>query len=342
MTHLHVFRPLSNRSVKKDLFPYAKVAVAAAGILAASAIVNQLFARRAEQSNPPQGKFLNIQGVRLHFVERGNGEALILLHGNGSMVQDFETSGLIDMAAKSYRVIAFDRPGYGHSDRPRSVVWTANAQAALISEAMTQLGVSRAIVLGHSWGASVAVALALRHPDAVSALVLASGYFYPSLRSDVVTSSGPAFPIFGDVLRYTISPIVGRIIWPLVLRKLFGPSHAPPKFDGFPVEMTLRPSTIRASAADAALMIPDAFAAQAHYGELKIPVALIAGEADRIVDSGRQSGRLHKEVCQSTYDPVQGAGHMVHQTAPERVMAAIEIVSSKISILAEKQRAAVA
>ena len=148
----------------------------------------------------------------------------------------------------------------------------------------------RAIVLGRPWGASVAVALALRHPEAVSALVLASGYYYASARADVIMSSGPAFPIFGDVLRYTISPILGRIMWPLVLRKLFGPSQAPVKFDAFPVEMILRPSTIAPAPPNSALMIPDALAAQSHYTEMKMPVAIIAGEADRIVDSSRQIG----------------------------------------------------
>ena len=64
--------------------------------------------RRAPQS--PQGQFLEIDGARLHYVERGEGEPLVLLHGNGSMIQDFESSGLLDKAAKKYRVIVFDRP----------------------------------------------------------------------------------------------------------------------------------------------------------------------------------------------------------------------------------------
>lgn len=140
------------------------------------------------------------------------------------MIQDFETSGLIDLAAKSYRVIVFDRPGFGHSDRPRSAIWTADAQAELICRAMGKLSVERAVVVGHSWGASVAMALALNHREAVRGLVLASGYSYPSVRSDVVLTSGPAVPVIGDVLRYTLSPLLGRAVWPLILRKIFGPS----------------------------------------------------------------------------------------------------------------------
>ena len=141
--------------------PYVVAAAAAVGALAVSALVNRRLARNAENDNPPAGQFLEVNGVRLHYVERGSGAPLVLLHGNGSMIQDFESSGLIDLAAKNYRVIVFDRPGFGHSDRPRNVVWTPAAQAELINSALHRLGVPHAIVLGHSWGASVAVALAL-------------------------------------------------------------------------------------------------------------------------------------------------------------------------------------
>lgn len=299
-------------------------AMVAGGVLAVTAIANHLLARRAERANPPKGRFIEVDGVKLHYVERGTGEPLVLLHGNGSMIQDFETSGLVDLAAKSFRVIVFDRPGYGYSERPRSTMWTADLQADLLRSALDLIGVEKAVVLGHSWGASVAASLALRHPDTVSGLVLASGYYYPSVRSDVVIASGPAIPGIGDIMRYTVSPMLGRAIWPLLMRKIFGPLPMPAKFAGFPVEMALRPSTIRASAAESALMIPNAVAARGHYAELKMPVSIIAGDEDRIVDIGLQSARLHRDVAHSTFDSVRGEGHMIHQTATARVMAAIE------------------
>ena len=74
------------------------------------ALVNHRLAKKAESDNPAAGRFLEVNGVRLHYVERGSGAPLVLLHGNGSMIQDFESSGLIDLAAKNYRVIVFDRP----------------------------------------------------------------------------------------------------------------------------------------------------------------------------------------------------------------------------------------
>jgi len=247
---------------------------------------------------------MEVNGVRLHYVERGSGAPLVLLHGNGSMIQDFESSGLIDLAAKNYRVIVFDRPGFGHSDRPRNVIWTPVAQAELINSALHRLGVSHAIVLGHSWGASVAVALALKYPKLVQGLVLASGYYYPTLRPDVVALSAPAVPLVGDVLGYTLSPIVSRLMWPLLMAKIFGPRSVPKKFGGFPKEMALRPSQIHASAAESALMIPDAFHFRDEYSNLKMPVVIVAGDEDRLVDIDAQSTRLHRDVPQSRFHRV--------------------------------------
>jgi len=297
------------------------------GALAISALVNRRLAKNAENDNPPAGQFLEVNGVRLHYVERGSGKPLVLLHGNGSMIQDFESSGLIDLAARSYRVIIFDRPGFGHSDRPRSVVWTPTAQAELIESALGRLGVSHAIVLGHSWGASVAVALALKYPKLVQGLVLASGYYYPTLRPDVVALSAPAVPLVGDLLSHTLSPIVSRVIWPLVMAKIFGPRPMPKKFEGFPKEMALRPSQIRASAAESALMIPDAFHFRDEYSNLNMPVVIIAGDKDRLIDVDTQSARLHRDVSQSKFHRVSGNGHMIHQTATGLVLSAINQVA---------------
>ena len=304
--------------------PTATAVAAAVCLLATTAVVNAQLARKAQRDNPPKGKFIEIDGVRLHYVERGKGQPLVLLHGNGSMIQDFESSGLIDLAAKNYRVIVFDRPGFGHSSRPRNVVWTPEAQADLFSTALDRLSVPKAIVLGHSWGASVAMALAIKHPSLVQALVLASGYYFPTARADVLALAGPAIPGLGDIISFTLSPIVSRLMWPAMLSKMFGPRSVPEKFAGFPREMAVRPSQIRASAAETALMIPNAFASSNTYDELAMPVIIVAGEDDRLIDIDEQSGRLHSEVRQSKMHRIAGAGHMVQQSATGEVMAAID------------------
>lgn len=306
-----------------SLHPVAVGVATAAAALAISALVNRAVAKNAERNTPPMGKFVEVDGVRLHYVERGQGETLVLLHGNGSMIQDFASSGLLDKTARKYRVIVFDRPGFGHSKRPRLTIWTPDAQADLIRKALGQIGISQAIVLGHSWGALVAIALALRTPKLVTRLILASGYFYPTVRSDVL-AAWQAVPIIGDIISHTVSPILARVTWPALIKKIFGPSIVPKKFAGFPKEMALRPSQLRASAAESALLIPAAFAFRKDYAALTLPVAIIAGEDDRLVDTEKQSARLHREVSQSTLRRVVGVGHMVHQSATDEVMATID------------------
>ena len=327
-------RSVSSRRRNRKASSLVTASTIAIAALAAAAAVNRYLANKAERDNPPVGRFLDVNGVRLHYVERGTGDAVVLLHGNGSMIQDFESSGLIDLAAKDFRVVVFDRPGFGHSERPRGTVWTPDAQAELIKAALTQLGVSRAIILGHSWGASVAVAMGLKYPDLVRGLVLASGYYYPTIRPDVVAMGAPALPIVGDFLSQTISPLLSRAIWPLMLKKIFGPKSVPTKFQAFPKEMAMRPSQIRASASEAALMIPDAFALRGKYADLQVPTVIIAGEDDKLIDIDSQSDRLHDDVSQSTIRRIAGNGHMIQQTATDEVMSAIREVAGASTQLA--------
>lgn len=300
-----------------------------AAALGASALYAASRTREAERQTPPIGAFITVDGVRLHYVERGQGEALVLIHGNGTMIQDFLSSGIVDDLAERFRVIVLDRPGYGYSDRPRGV-WTPRAHATLYQKALRQLGVTQAVVLGHSWGALVAVALALQAPHLVRSLVLASGYYYPTLRADAALASPAAIPIIGDVLRHTVSPVVGRALLPAMIKGMFAPAAIPERFDReFPTDMMLRPLQLRASAEDAAMMTPVTVELQRHYRELELPVAIIAGGGDQIADVGRQSQRLHDELPNSTLVVVPGMGHMIHHLAPERVVEAVELASKQ-------------
>jgi pimeloyl-ACP methyl ester carboxylesterase len=292
-------------------------------VLVLAAVVNYYLAKRAERQNPPKGRFVDVDGLRLHYLDQGAGQTVVLLHGNGSMIQDFECSGLVAAASPRYRVIVIDRPGFGHSQRPRSTIWSAVKQADVIHRALLQIGISRATILGHSWGASVAVALGLARPNSVDSLVLVSGYYYPTFRADVPLLSGSAIPVLGDLISYTAAPIISRLIWPLLLRRIFAPAPVPEKFALFPKEMVFRPSQLRASAEETALMIPGAFALQWRYRSLTMPVVIVAGEGDCLVEA-TQSVRLHRAIRPSTFKLVAGAGHMVQQTATARVMEAID------------------
>ncbi|RUX44160.1 alpha/beta hydrolase, partial [Mesorhizobium sp. M7A.F.Ca.US.014.04.1.1] len=144
--------------------------------LAALAGYNAIRAKRAIASLTC-GRMMAIDGLRLHFIEAGTGMPLLLLHGNGSMAEDFKSSGVFDEAAKTYRVLAFDRPGFGRSSRSRTRRWSACDQADLIHAAAGRLGIKKYLVLGHSWGAWIALELARRHSSSVAGIVLVSGYY---------------------------------------------------------------------------------------------------------------------------------------------------------------------
>lgn len=293
------------------------------GLLSSAAAASAMWARRVERDHPPTGEFIEVDGVRLHYTDDGSGPPIVLLHGNGVTTEDWRASGLLDALTQGHRVIAFDRPGFGYSERPRGTVWTPKAQADLIHRALHALDVVNPVVAGHSWGTLVALALALDHPADVRRLILLSGYYFPTIRLDVPIGSAPAIPLLGDVLRYTLSPLLGLMSAHLVVAQLFAPSPVPKRFARFPLAMSLRPSQLRANAADTALMVPSAFALQHRYKELSMPVAVMAGSGDKVVSPGAQSSRLAEAIPQATLQTVEGAGHMVHYAVPELVAGSI-------------------
>lgn len=304
----------------RKLWAWGAGAAAAAGLAA----YNIAKTRRVEAENPPTGAFVEIDGVRLHYLEQGKGSPIVLLHGNGATAEDWTASGLFDQLAGSHRVIAFDRPGFGHSDRPRSTIWTPRAQARLIARALEQLGVEQPLVVGHSFGTLVTLALALDHPESVGGIVLIGGYFYGTVRADALLTAPPAIPVIGDVMRFTVSPLIAQAVSPLAAKKIFHPAPVSEKFDDFPIELAFRPSQIRAEAAEAGMMIPAAATLNNRLEELNLPVTIIAGAGDKMVFPGPQSARLHDALPQSRLHMIDGAGHMVHYTATDQVAAAIQ------------------
>lgn len=299
--------------------------VAGAAALAATAVGNLLAARRTEQRNPPMGRFVIVDSVRLHYLEKGEGPTLVLIHGNGVTSQDYVLSGLFDRLAESYRVIAFDRPGFGHSERPRDRPWPAEAQADLILAALAKLDVESTVLVAHSWGTLVALRAALNAPERLQGLVLMSGYYWPTPRLDAPLLGAPAIPGLGDVLRYTISPILGRVMMPAVMKQIFSPAKVSPHFRaGFAADMSLRPSQLRATAADTAMMPSEAAKLAARLHEVTLPVLVMSGDSDAIVSCDHQSRRLARELLGGEIQVIAGAGHMIHHIAPEAVAAGVE------------------
>ena len=329
---MHLLSPsLPARRARASLPPPARWAAAAAGavaVLAACAFVVKRQTAKAEREFPPKGRFVSVDGVRLHFTVHGRDDAaqtVVLLHGNGTMAEEFDISGLVRQIAERYRVVVFDRPGYGYSERPHRRRWGPEEQADLIHAALARMGVVDPVVLGHSWGALVALAMGLRHPQDIGSLVLASGYYFPTVRMDVPVLSWPALPGLGALMRHTVSPLLGRLLWPLHVRRMFSPASATPAFrERYPVGMSLRPEQLRASAQESAMMIPAAAALRHRYADLDVPAVLVAGAKDRLLSTRWHSRRLHEQLERSWLRVVEDTGHMVHHVATGQVVAAID------------------
>jgi pimeloyl-ACP methyl ester carboxylesterase len=303
----------------------APLALGIVAALGAAAGYVQYRKAAVEREHPPAGRFIEVDGVRLHYLDRGQGQPVVLLHGNGTQATEFEVSTVLGMAAAKYRVIAFDRPGYGYSDWPRDRTWTPEAQAELFYKALLQLGVERPVIVAHSWGAMVAVALGQSHPEYPASMLLMSGYYYPTPRPGVPLMSGPAIPVLGDLMAFTISPLIGRLTWPPFIRKLFSPAETPVRFKkGYPVWMSLRPISLRAAATETALMIPAAAALAQHHDRLSMPLIIMSGADDLHVLPRLHAERLHRELPHSRLILSPGVGHMIQHTVPEQVMAAID------------------
>ena len=311
--------------------PIAEIIV---GVLCILAVGNVVVVRLVERRNPPLGRFIDIDGVRLHYLESGPPDAspVVLFHGNGAMIQDLAGSGLIPLLAERHRVIAFDRPGFGYSARPRWPLMMPDAQAALFQTALDRLGVHNPILFGHSWGTLVALALAFRLLLAgrpARGLVLAAGYYFPTWRLDVWLMAVPAIPLLGDLWRYTILPGLGWLLAGKTIARLFAPAPVPTAFKTkFPMGMALRPGALRATAEESLLMVPGAARLQKRYPELGCPIVIYNAEFDSMVEA-EQAPRLNQVMAASELHTVREMGHMLHYAVPEQIVEAIDRISAR-------------
>ena len=297
----------------------------AAGILAGLWIDTLRRTARADREHPPQGDFVDANGVRLHVMERGRGSPVVFFHGNGTLADDFAMSGVLDAVGQRHRAIAIDRPGTGHSERPWGSM-TPSQQAHILHDGIVALNASKPVIVGHSLGAAVALAYALEFPHEVGGVVFLAGQCYPGPRFDFLPFMVPAIPVVGQVMSRTVLQPIDRALLPGLLARIFEPNPVPESYKRLPADVLLRPSQLDANAADLSALIPALATMAPRYPEISCPLAILAGEEDRIVDPHTNAARLHRDVRGSTLHLLAGTGHMVHHARPEAVISAIESV----------------
>jgi pimeloyl-ACP methyl ester carboxylesterase len=277
----------------------------------------------AEAAFPPTGAFVTVDGLRLHYEIKGNGPDLVMIHGASGSLRDL-TFSLRDQLTDRYRVIVVDRPGLGHSDPLPET--SLRAQAQFIKTGLEQLGVTNPIVLGQSYGGSVALAWAL--DGGPRALVLVGS---------------PSMPWPGTLdlwYRVTSNPVGRALAIPLATAfvpdayirsataAVFAPDPVPHGYDAFlGTPLTLRRETLAANTAQVNALRAELVSMERHYPTLTLPIELIHGGADTIVPLAIHSGPVAEILLNGTLTVIPGAGHMPHHAHARVVIDAIDRAS---------------
>ncbi|HEX4769023.1 MAG TPA: alpha/beta hydrolase [Lichenihabitans sp.] len=295
-------------------------------------------ARAIGRAYPPVGAFVALPGgARLHYTERlprGEvGETVLLLHGASGNQADVMLPLGDRLAAKGFRVLAVDRPGHGWSDRPDGEADASPArQAELILAALRQIGVDRAIVVGHSWSGALAADLALDHRDFTRGLVLLSPVLYPWPSGVAWYNHVATWPWIGPLFTHLLTMPVGLLSIQGGVAEVFAPQAAPSDYAARTgVYLVLRPAEFTANAQDV-LHLHDFVAAQGpRMPTIAVPTAIVVGDGDTVVSPDIHSRHAARDIPGATLVMLPGIGHSPHWADPDRVVEVIADVARKVA-----------
>jgi pimeloyl-ACP methyl ester carboxylesterase len=262
----------------------------------------------------------------------------VLLHGATANLGDMRLA-LVDRLRRRYRVIAVDRPGHGWSERADGAAEASpQRQAAVLREILRKAGVERPIVLGHSWGGSVALAYALDYPQEIGGLLLLAPLAAP-WKSDLRRyAEWGDTPGLGPVLAYTLAMPVAWLGLDPILWRAFAPQTAPANYvERASIMLALRPPAAMANAQDLARLDSFTTALLPRYSQIATPTVVITGTRDHLISPRFQGRLIARLLPHARLVILPGVGHMLHHAEPERVIAAIDGLAES----AERSRRAV-
>jgi pimeloyl-ACP methyl ester carboxylesterase len=273
-----------------------------------------------------ESKFVKVEGASLHFVIKGSGRPVVLIHGNPGSCHDWMR--LYAPMSSRFCVFAFDRPGHGHSDRPtKNGDVTAEVQAGLLNSGLAQLNVARPILVGHSWGGALALIYALSHPEDVSGLVLLAPAVYESDDGVSSLSKLPAWPVIGDILNTLFTPLLSAWLVRTAVARAFAPDKVPGSYLRHTLAEWTRPRTVKWYSVDDALLNTSLAKFSPHYPELRVPVSILTGDSDLIVPAKENALRLAAVLPQARLRVLKKAGHQLPFVRPGAVVRAVERVA---------------
>ena len=295
--------------------------------LAGSALLTLQLVRKAEADYPPAGGSVEVEGVRLHYLDRGQGRPVILVHGLRGSAYDFEVS-ISEGLARDHRVVAFDRPGNGYSDRLPDDRQSLFVEARQLHAAAVKLGLKRPLIVGYSLGAAVAIAYADAYPEDVAGVVTIAGHVMPCR-----ARLGPLVffarrPLIAGVASNTLLVPVGRMVGRMLLKRACSPQPMPSSYAEAALAMALRPRTFRYAPGELYRSADELRVLARRYGRLPVHVTVLVGRGDAVA-SVNEARYFHERLARSTLVVVPDGGHALHATHPDVVVAAVRGASDQ-------------
>ena len=287
-------------------------------------------ARKVEAALPPRGRLMELDGERVHYVDTGGaGPAVVMIHGLAGNLLHFDYA-LAGRLAGEFRLILVDRPGSGYSSRAAGADATLTAQAATIAKLIGALGLKHPLVVGHSLGGAVSLALALDHPDCVGGLALVAPLTHaqeqvPAMFRRLVIRTS----LVRSLVAWTLATPLGILRGPTTLMEVFAPDTVVPAFalraGGL---LGLRPKAFCAASSDMVAINDVLPAYTRRYPSLNLPFGILFGEDDRLLDY-RKQGEAMRASCPALDLEIIGGGHMLPMTAPDRCAALVRRIAAR-------------
>lgn len=285
---------------------------------------------RALRAHPPQGQFVQVGDARVHVLVAGSGPDLVLLHGASGNSRDFSFD-LIDRLSPNYRVIAMDRPGLGHSDPLPDDEASLAAQVAVLKAAADQLGATRPILVGQSYGGTVALSWALDHPAAALVTIASPSLPWPGKLDPWYRLN--EHPYARAVLTGIAAAWVPEAFVNAATTGVFAPQKMPSGYLAhLGTDLTLRRSALAANVQQINTLRPQVVAFEQRLPSLTLPIEMVHGDADTIVPLSIHSGPLAQRLPNAHLTVLPGVGHMPHHTDPEAVIAAIDRAATRAGL----------
>ena len=277
-----------------------------------------------ERRHPIVGDMIKVDGGEIHVLSRGSGTPVVMVHGASSNLRDWTASIFDDVAAK-YQAIAVDRPGHGWSTRTADKGHDPRVQARLLHDALTEMGVERPILVGHSWAGTLVLAYALDYPEETGGVLFLGGVSHPWPGGVDWHHHAALTPILGPIFTRVVVPIGFWLRSESGVKNVFGPNTPTENYaERTAVALFSRPGEFTANAEDIVNLKPIVAEMAERYSEISVPLIALTGDDDDIILTNVHTPPLVEKVPGAELRMLEGVGHLPHHAVPDAVLTAID------------------